>query len=170
MEYTFRKAKAEEQNEIWKILEGAILRRKKDGSDQWQDGYPNPSVVENDIKKGNGFVLLDTQENILGYAAILINDEPEYANIKGKWLTNEDFIVMHRVAISDQYIGKGLAQTMLKYMEEYALSNTIYSIKADTNFDNAGMLKIFEKMGYTYCGEVTFRGTPRKAFEKVLKK
>lgn len=84
MEYTFRKAKTEEQNEIWKILEDAILRRKKDGSDQWQDGYPNPSVVENDIEKGNGFVLLDEQENILGYAAILINYEPEYANIKGK--------------------------------------------------------------------------------------
>jgi len=170
MEYTFRKAKTEEQNEIWKILEDAILRRKKDGSDQWQDGYPNPSVVENDIEKGNGFVLLDEQENILGYAAILINYEPEYANIKGKWITNEDFIVMHRVAISDQYIGKGLAQIMLKYMEEYALSNNIYSIKADTNFDNAGMLKIFEKMGYSYCGEVTFRGTPRRAFEKVLTK
>lgn len=77
---------------------------------------------------------------------------------------------MHRVAISDQYIGKGLAQIMLKYMEEYALSNNIYSIKADTNFDNAGMLKIFEKMGYSYCGEVTFRGTPRRAFEKVLTK
>lgn len=168
MEYTFRKAKTEEQTEIWKILEDAILRRKKDGSDQWQDGYPNPSVVENDIKKGNGFVLLDKEENILGYAAILINYEPEYANIKGKWLTNEDFVVMHRVAISDQYIGKGLAQTMLKYMEEYALSNNLYSIKADTNFDNTGMLKIFEKMGYVYCGEVTFRGTPRKAFEKVL--
>jgi hypothetical protein len=32
------------------------------------------------------------------------------------------------------------------------------------------MISIFEKAGYTYCGEVYFRGSPRKAFEKVLKK
>lgn len=170
MEYQFRKAKIEEADEIWKILEGAIQRRKEDGSDQWQDGYPNLSVVQRDINNQNGFVLVGGDETILGYAAVLINDEPEYANIKGKWLTNEDFIVMHRVAVSDKHIGKGLAQKMLKSMEEYAISNHIYSIKADTNFDNAGMLKIFEKMEYIYCGEVTFRGTPRKAFEKVLPK
>ncbi|MFD2940148.1 GNAT family N-acetyltransferase [Flavobacterium notoginsengisoli] len=170
MNYTFRKAKTEEQQQIWKILENAIQRRKEEGSDQWQDGYPNPAIVQNDINKENGFVLVNENETIVGYAAILINDEPEYANIKGKWLTNEDFIVMHRVAISDQYLGQGLAQKMLRYMEEYAVSNTIFSIKADTNFDNTAMLKVFEKNGYVYCGEVTFRGNPRKAFEKTLQK
>ncbi len=170
MQYTFRKAKTEEHQEIWAILESAIQRRKEEGSNQWQDGYPNPNVVQKDISNGNGFVLVNQDETIVGYAAVLINDEPEYANIQGKWLTNDDFIVMHRVAISDKYLGQGLAQKMLQYMEEYAISNSIFSIKADTNFDNIGMLKIFEKQGYVYCGEVTFRGTPRKAFEKTLHK
>jgi hypothetical protein len=32
------------------------------------------------------------------------------------------------------------------------------------------MLKIFERMNFSYCGEVYFRGSPRKAFEKVLRK
>ncbi len=31
---------------IWEILQDAILRRKKDGSNQWQDGYPNPESVQ----------------------------------------------------------------------------------------------------------------------------
>ena len=44
----------------------------------------------------------------------------------------------------------------------------ILSIKADTNFDNAGMLRVFEKLGYTYCGEVYFRGAARRAYEKRL--
>lgn len=30
------------------------------------------------------------------------------------------------------------------------------------------MLKIIEKLGYKYCGEVYFRGVARKAFEKLL--
>ncbi|WP_409450858.1 hypothetical protein [Epilithonimonas sp.] len=40
--------------------------------------------------------------------------------------------------------------------------------KVDTNFDNAAMLQILKKLGYTYCGEVYLAGSERKAFEKLL--
>lgn len=167
MEYSFRQAQAEDIAQIWEILADAIQRRKEDGSEQWQDGYPNPSVVEADIEKGNGYVLTNG-DIIAGYCAIMINDEPEYAKIKGKWLTDGDFVVYHRVAVAENYVGKGLAQKMLLHIENFACEHNIQSVKADTNFDNAGMLYIFKKLGYTYCGEVTFRGTPRKAFEKII--
>ncbi|WP_348798422.1 GNAT family N-acetyltransferase [Flavobacterium adhaerens] len=167
MNYSFRKATIAEIPEIWEILQQAILRRKQDGSQQWQDGYPNPTVVQNDINKGAGFVLTEG-ETIVGYTAILINDEPEYANIKGKWLSNDDFVVFHRVALSEKHIGKGLAKKIFEFIEEFANQHQVYSIKADTNFDNVAMLKIFEKMGYVLCGKVYFRGGERLAFEKIL--
>jgi GNAT superfamily N-acetyltransferase len=169
MNYHFRKAELSEIAPIWEILQQAIQRRKEDGSNQWQDGYPNPEVIQKDIEKGEGFVLV-AGETIIGYSAVLINDEPAYEKIEGKWLTNGDFVVLHRVAISEKYLGKGLAKMILKCIEEFAVSNNIYSIKADTNFDNIAMMKIFESSGYTYCGEVYFRGSPRKAYEKVLAK
>jgi GNAT superfamily N-acetyltransferase len=169
MDYHFRKAEMSETSQIWEILQQAILRRKQDGSDQWQDGYPNPDVVQNDIEKGVGFVLLEG-ETIIGYSAVIMNYEPAYDDIRGQWLTNDDFVVIHRVAISEDYLGKGLAKKIIKYVEEFALQNDIYSIKADTNFDNIPMIKIFENMGYTLCGEVYFRGSARKAYEKVLAK
>jgi GNAT superfamily N-acetyltransferase len=169
MNYHFRKAELSEIAPIWEILQQAIQRRKEDGSNQWQDGYPNPEVIQKDIEKEEGFVLVDG-ETIIGYSAVLINDEPAYEKIEGDWLTNGDFVVLHRVAISEKYLGKGLAKLILKYIEEFAVSNNIYSIKADTNFDNIAMMKIFESSGYTYCGEVYFRGSPRKAYEKVLAK
>jgi hypothetical protein len=53
-------------------------------------------------------VLLE-DEDIVGYVALLINDEPEYAN-RRKWLTNNDFVVFHRVAIAENQLGKGLAK------------------------------------------------------------
>lgn len=74
------------------------------------------------------------------------------------------------MALSEQNLGKGLAKKIMLYAEEVALANNIFSIKVDTNFDNIPMLKIFEKLGYIYCGEVEFRGSKRKAFEKVLAK
>jgi len=163
----FRKAKIAEINQIWKILQQAIVRRKKDGSNQWQDEYPNLETLQNDIKKNSGFVLTNN-DIVIGYSAIFINNEPEYKNIEGNWLTNNDFIVIHRVAISENYLGKGFAKIIFNFAEKYALKHGIYSIKADTNHDNVAMIKIFNKLGYTYCGKVHFRGSPRNAFEKVL--
>ncbi|WP_338406953.1 GNAT family N-acetyltransferase [uncultured Flavobacterium sp.] len=167
--YHFRKAEIDETSTIWDILLQAILRRKEDGSNQWQDGYPNPEVVQKDIEKGEGYVLVEGK-SIIGYCAVLVNDEPEYEKIEGKWLTDDDFVVFHRVAISEKYLGKGFAKIILEYIEDFALTNNIFSVKADTNYDNIAMLKIFEKSGYTCCGEVYFRGSPRKAYEKVLSK
>jgi GNAT superfamily N-acetyltransferase len=165
----FRLATLTDLPAIWDILQQAIARRKADGSEQWQDGYPNLEVVQNDIEKEVGFVL--TLENeIAGYFVVLINDEPEYAKIEGKWLTNDDFVVFHRIAISDVYLGKGLAKSIFQFIEDYARKNDIFSVKADTNFDNLAMLSLFDKTGYVYCGEVYFRGSARRAYEKVLEK
>lgn len=167
MVYELRKALLTEQSRIWEILEQAIVRRKEDGSKQWQDGYPNPDVVRKDIDGGVGFVLTEG-DVVIGYAAVLINDEPSYADIEGEWLTNDDFVVVHRVAIAQSHLGRGLSGKMFELIEEYAVSNNVYSIKVDTNFDNIAMMKILEKGGYVYCGEVYFRGSPRRAYEKVL--
>ena len=167
MKSVLKLAEIKDIPQIWEILQQAIARRKADNSNQWQDGYPNPEVIKSDIEKKAGFVLLLDQE-IVGYVAVLINDEPEYDNIVGKWLTNGDFVVFHRVAISDLHLGKGLAKEIFLHIESYAEAKNIRSIKADTNFDNPAMLNLFEKIGYVYCGEVFFRGSPRKAYEKVV--
>lgn len=165
--YTFRKATLEEKEIIWNLLKQAIKRRKEDGSNQWQDGYPNEAIVENDIKNEFGYVLLD-QEKIIGYSAVIINNEPEYEKIIGKWITNNDFVVVHRIVIAEEYLGQGLSKTILKHIEDFAMKNKINSIKVDTNFDNFAMMKVFESLDYIYCGEVFFRGSPRRAYEKVL--
>ncbi|MDG2432372.1 GNAT family N-acetyltransferase [Flavobacterium sp.] len=167
MNHQFRQATTQEIPAIWEILQQAIARRKADGSKQWQDGYPNPTVIESDITKDAGYVITDN-DTIVGYVALLINDEPEYANIEGEWLTNGDFVVFHRVAIAENQLGKGLAKKLLLHIEEFAIANGIVSIKADTNFDNLAMIAVFEKLGYQYCGQVYFRGSARRAYEKVL--
>lgn len=164
----FKKAVAAQIPEIWIILQQAIARRKADGSQQWQDGYPNETVILNDIHKGAGYILVDG-EIIIGYTAILINDEPEYQNIQGKWLSDSDFVVFHRVAIAQEFLGKGIAKILIEEIENFAKTHSIKSIKADTNFDNQAMIAIFEKLHYVYCGEVYFRGSARRAYEKILK-
>ena len=155
--------------QICEIFQQAILRRKNDGSKQWQDGDPNEEIIKSDIQKGIAYVLTGDDE-IMGYAAVIFNDEPAYTDIKGAWLSNEEFVVIHRIAISDRQSGKGLAKLIMSSTEDIALKNNIFSVKVDTNFDNPAMLKTFEKCGYTYCGEVMLRDGLRKAYEKRLQK
>lgn len=167
MKYHFRKASVTDIPQIWKIIQQAIVRRMKDGSQQWQDGYPNEEVIERDVAKSFGYVLT-ANSLVVGYAAVLFNDEPEYERLRGTWLTNGDYVVVHRIALLDEYLGKGLAQKMFLFIEDLAIVNTIFSIKVDTNFDNIPMLKILENLNYVYCGEVSFRGSHRRAYEKIL--
>jgi GNAT superfamily N-acetyltransferase len=162
-----RNANLSESDIIWEILQQAIAQRKKDGSDQWQNGYPNLQTVHDDINNGNGYVLVD-QGKIIAYAAIIIGIEPTYIDIKGKWLSNENCVVVHRVATEASFKGKGIATQLFLLIEKFCIEKEIFSIKVDTNFDNLPMLRILEKLKYSYCGDIFFNGASRKAFEKVL--
>ncbi|AZI20136.1 GNAT family N-acetyltransferase [Chryseobacterium taklimakanense] len=166
-EIKFRKATQDDADKIWKILRQAIERRRLDGSLQWQNGYPNPETVNSDIEKQIGYVLTEN-DRVVAYCAVLLNDEPAYENIEGKWLSDGDFNVVHRVAVSDEVAGKGYATEIFRRIEDFSRQNGIFSVKVDTNFDNAAMLHILKKLGYSYCGEVYPSGGVRKAFEKLI--
>src|SRR3546814_1368750 len=122
--HTFRKAQPNDLPQIWKIIQYAISRRKEEGSEQWQDGYPNPEVLRNDIDNGVGFVLVDA-DTITGYCAVMINDEPAYAVIEGKWLTNGDFVVFHRVARSEEHTSE--LQSLMR------ISYAVFCLKKKNN-------------------------------------
>jgi GNAT superfamily N-acetyltransferase len=162
-----RKATFSELPVIWGILQQAIDQRKQDGSEQWQNGYPNEQTVYDDITNGYAYVLIDNNV-IIAYAAIIFGVEPAYNDIKGRWLTNDDYVAVHRVATSNAVKGKGVATQLFKMIEDLCTEQKVYSIKVDTNFDNIPMLKILDKLSYSYCGEIFFSGAPRKAYEKML--
>lgn len=165
--YSLRKAHQNDRETIWQILLDAKSRRKNEGSRQWQDGYPNSDTVKTDLEDEVGYIL-ECDGEIAGYAAIIFDIEPAYENLEGKWLNEDSYVVVHRVAVSDKFIGKGLATKLFQMIETVAKSANVFSIKVDTNFDNFAMLKILSKLNYTYCGEVYFRGSARKAFQKIL--
>ena len=168
-ELYLRQANSNDIERIWEILAQAIQKRKDEGSNQWQDGYPNRDGVKNDINNGYGYVIVNKEQTIIGYVAIIDEIEPAYTEIEGKWLNDDQYIVIHRLASAQDVQIKGLGTWTMQEIEKIVLSKAIYSIKVDTNFDNIGMLRVFEKLGYQYCGEVYFRGGARKAFQKLLK-
>ena len=162
-----RPATADELPTIWAILQYAIEQRRLDGSRQWQDGYPNPDTVRSDLEQGVAHVV-EERGTLLLYAAVIPEPEPAYEAIEGRWLTEGPYMVLHRVAASPEAKGRGIATTFFRMVEDLCRERGVNSIKVDTNFDNGPMLRIMDKLGYTYCGEVHFRGSPRRAYEKVV--
>ncbi|KFF10626.1 GCN5 family acetyltransferase [Chryseobacterium soli] len=166
-EIKLRKAEIEDREIIWEMIQQSIERRRQDGSTQWQNGYPNINTVESDIAKGFGYILTVDGEPAV-YSALILNDEPAYSTIEGAWLSNGEFVVVHRVAIDEKFAGQGLVKKLFDHIEEFTKSHGIQSVKVDTNHDNIAMLKILESKGYSYCGEVVLAGGIRKAFEKII--
>src|SRR5690606_33941523 len=117
MQIEFRRAEPEDVEPIWNILQEAILRRKLEGSRQWQDGYPNEKSVRADIEAKHGYVLTLDGE-IAAYSAVLVNQEPAYDSIDGEWLSDGDFVVFHRVAISNKFAGQRLSYKLLAHIED----------------------------------------------------
>lgn len=162
-----RKAERTDLPAVWTIIQHAIEKRRLDGSRQWQDGYPNPGTLENDLEHGFGHLLEEDGEPLL-YAAVIFEPEPAYTAIEGKWLTDGPYVVLHRVAASPKAAGRNIGTLFFRMAEDLCRAKGVPSIKVDTHFDNKPMLRILEKLGYTYCGEVYFRGSARRAYEKVL--
>lgn len=154
--------------EIWKIILYAKESRRLQGSEQWQNGYPFRETIIQDIEKGCGYVVR-MDGKVEAYVAIITEGEPAYDAIEGQWLKDGDYWTVHRLAVSEAAKGKRLGQWILKQIEGMAMAASITSIRVDTNFDNLAMLKILENLEYAYCGEVQYNGSPRKAFEKILK-
>ena len=167
-EYKIRQAEVKDTNAIWQLLQAGILKRKEEGSTQWQDGYPNVDVVTNDIANQYGIVVENEKHQIVAYIAMIEGIEPAYEELAGIWLSNQPYVVFHRLIVKLSHPVKGFATWFMAQLEKIVLEKNIYSIKVDTNFDNVGMLRVFEKLGYQYCGKVYFRGSERLAFEKLL--
>ena len=62
------------------------------------------------------------------------------------------------------------AKILFAKIEDVCPQENFYNIRVDTNFDNLPMLKILDKLNYSYCGEVIMGGAPRRAYQKELPK
>ncbi len=163
----FRKATITDTEQIWQIILQAKERMRLRGSQQWQDGYPFPENIKNDIEKGYGYVLCNDYI-VIAYAAVIFDGETAYNSIAGNWLTNQPFVVVHRLAVADKMTQCGIGALFMEMVEELSRQNNIYSFRVDTNFDNLYMQKILTKSGFTYCGEIVYESGYRMAYEKIL--
>ena len=128
------------------------------GIDQWQDGYPEPEVIEADIAAGIGHVF-EADGRVAGYLALAPSPEPVYAQIDGAWRTAGPYLTVHRMCVDDGFRGTGLSVRMLAFAQEAARARGCASVRADTHRGNVVMQKLLSKCGFARCGTVAYEVT-----------
>lgn len=167
-----RKSKVSDIEALMPIFEEARGTIAKLGINQWQDGYPNSTVINADIEKGYSYLIQNENDVICGTFALIDDGEPTYDKIyDGSWLTgdNRAYIAIHRVAIAVSSRGKGISTAILAYAEDFAKRMGRKSLRIDTHEGNIVMRRMLEKHGMHYCGIIFLQnGDPRVAYEKVF--
>ena len=124
-----RRAQNSDVDKIVQILNDAISFLKESGSSQWQSGYPNRETVEEDIEKQVAWVLTVDNE-VAGYAAVVIGKDPNYAKIDGEWNNDVDsYATIHRIAISSKFRGMHLTQFFLSNIISLTYAQEIHNFR-----------------------------------------
>lgn len=165
----FRKANESDIIDIMKVIKQAQDYFKENGIDQWQNNYPNTETISDDIKNKYAYVLEDNGQ-IIGTVAVSFEGEKTYDIIyDGQWLSNDEYAVIHRMAVDNNYKGEGLSSVIIKHIEDICLKKGVHSIKIDTHDENKSMQRVIKKNNFKYCGIIYVDDKePRMAFEKLF--
>ena len=148
-----RKAVMSDIDEIMDIYSSARRFMAEQGNPtQWWEGYPPRELIVSDIEEGECRLVTEGDE-ILAVFYTAWGIDPTYVKIyDGKWGTDEPYGVLHRVAVSPDARGKGVAGFIFSRMlEKFGI------IRIDTHENNIPMQKALEKAGFTRRGIIYIR-------------
>ncbi len=171
--FDFRHSVLSDISEMMEIVIAAKALLKSQNINQWQTGYPNADLLADDVAKQIGWVAVKNGQ-IAGLCALTGQPEACYKIIDGRWLTaEENYAVVHRMAVAPQFYGQGVPQFMFSEIEKLAFASGKSSLRADTHPQNLAMQKTLAKNGFTLCGGIKLiggaeDGQPRIGYEKSL--
>ena len=149
-----RKGKIEGIKSIMNLTKACAKAMIAKGIHQWNAHYPNSSAFRKDVE-GNELYVLETDSDISGTIVISTVMDEEYRPIE--WLTkNDNNLYIHRLAIHPNLQGKGYAQQLMDFAENYAIENNYSSIRLDTFSQNKRNQKFYELRGYKRLGDIYF--------------
>lgn len=152
---------------IMSIVKEVVPLMRASGNFQWNDDYPNPEAFKEDIGL-NQLWVAEIDGAVTGVSAITSEQYPEYA--QAGLDISQPAIVTHRLAVSPQYRGQGIAEALLIKAELEASRRNIPLLRIDTNKENKAAQKLFIKLGYLLAGEISLAFRPDMRFVCLEKK
>ena len=149
-----RHAKLPEIKDILKVTRACAQKMVDNGIYQWNEHYPTEQAFLDDLKR-NELYVNEHNGRIIGAIVISTHMDEEYIPIK--WLTpNGNNTYIHRVCIHPEFQGKGFAQAMMDFAEDFSRSNGFDSVRLDTFSQNKRNQQFYEQRGYQKLGDIFF--------------
>jgi len=129
--------------------------RRTGNPTQWADSYPANEALVADIEAGELYVCHEG-DDIYGVFKLMFGLEPAYAApIEGKWLNEEPYGTVHRIASAGTR--GGVFDESLNYCK-----GRIDNVRIDTHPNNKTMQHLCERSGFKRCGTIIVSdGSPR---------
>jgi len=156
-----RLATFDDLDEIKNIFNVAKEKMMKDGNtEQWKNiDYPFCYTKE-DIEKKQCYVIENDNSELVATFVFIIGKDPTYSYIEGKWLNDNPYGTIHRIASNNKM--SNIFKTVMDYVSTFNVD-----IRIDTHKDNLRMKHLIETNNFIYCGIIYVRdGTARLAYQK----
>jgi ribosomal protein S18 acetylase RimI-like enzyme len=164
-----RQAKASEIVQLIAITKLCAAHMIANDIYQWNENYPNIKAFEQDLERGELYVLY-AQDTLLGGITISNIKDSEYEAIS--WLTQDTkHYYIHRLAVSPAFQKQGHARTLMDFAESFAKQNGAVSLRLDTFSQNKRNQRFYENRGYQRLGNIYFpkqSQNPFYCYELVL--
>lgn len=160
-----RKTKIEDIEKVLDLFNMARLYFKENNINQWQGEYPNEIDIIEDINSGISYVVVD--DDIVATFVLSFEKDVNYdVLVEGKWLNENPYGVLHRIAVKDNLKGKGIGSFIFNESKNICLENNVFDIRVDTHDDNESMKKLILKNNFVYCGITTVQdGSLRNIYQ-----
>ncbi len=156
-----RLAEKQELDDIMRIFACAQKYMAENGNPtQWGNTHPSRELIRDDIEKGILYVGQCDDGKIHCAFALIGGIDPTYVNIyDGKWLNEDEYLTVHRIASDGVYHG------IFKECMDFCKTKCD-NIRIDTHEDNKTMRHVLNKNGFVYCGVIYLEnGEPRIAYQ-----
>lgn len=161
-------------NDILKIYHLAVNHMKEEKNfNQWT---ASDEQFIDSIRKyidNNEFYLMIENDEIVAFFAMINGIDETYNIINGKWLNDDSYITIHKIAV--KYFQRGIFSKIIEFVENQAVKTNVNNIRVDTHKDNISMNTSLKNKGFTYCGIISLNkdfndeNALRNAYHKIIK-
>lgn len=150
--FKFELAEKESADEIFQLYQEVI----KTTFTSWDESYPSRSLVVDDIKNRNVYVLKSGKKIIaVSFLGKCENEDDDW-----KYKLNNGFGVA-RICVSPGFQGRGVGAQFLKLLIEEAKRRGADGLHFHVCVQNLAAIRMYEKVGFENCG----LGKPNYGFE-----
>jgi GNAT superfamily N-acetyltransferase len=166
MSLPVRKALPDDAPALLQLVRDCVAAMRAAGIEQWDEVYPDQTVIDRDIAAGTLEVMEDGGV-IAACITVDRNMDPLWKDLD--WSSEgEPCAVVHRLMVHPTRQGRGLAREFMLHAEAVARTMGCRSIRLDCFLQNPASMALYPKLGYRRTGTAAMRKGPFAGFEKLL--